>query len=110
MQRRRFTMEFKQQVIQEAKEVNNAAQVARRHNLNAKMLYRWMEQAEHTDWKTTDVSAKAISSYMPSPREFRTLEGENKQLKELLGEKDLEIAVLRDLLKKQRPAYRTKWT
>ncbi|MDQ8738619.1 transposase [Paenibacillus sp. LHD-38] len=108
MQRRRFTIEFKQQVIHEAKEVGNAAQVARRHNINSKMLNRWMERAEHTDWKTTDSSAKAISVYSPSPQEFQALEGENKQLKEILGEKDLEIAVLRDLLKKQNPAYRTK--
>ncbi|TYP67354.1 transposase [Paenibacillus methanolicus] len=108
MQRRRFTIEFKQQVIQEAKEVGNAAQVARRHNINPKMLYRWIDQAEHTDWKTTDASSKAVAAYTPSPQEFRSLEGENKQLKELLGEKDLEIAVLRDLLKKQNPAYRTK--
>ncbi|QAY68294.1 transposase [Paenibacillus protaetiae] len=108
MQRRRFTIEFKQQVIHEAKEVGNAAQVARRHNINPKILYRWMEQAEHTDWKATNSSAKAVSAYVPSPQEFRTLEGENKQLKELLGEKDLEIAVLRDLLKKQKPAYRTR--
>ena len=30
------------------------------------------------------------------------------QLKKLLGEKDLEIAILRDLVKKMNPAYRTK--
>ncbi|TDF91720.1 transposase [Paenibacillus piri] len=90
-----------------SQEVGNAAQVARRHNINPKMLYRWMDQVEHTDWKITDSSAKAVSAYVPSPQE-RALEGENKQLKELLGEKDLEIAVLRDLLKKQNPAYRSK--
>ncbi|GAC42367.1 Na+/H+ and K+/H+ antiporter [Paenibacillus popilliae ATCC 14706] len=39
-------MEFKQQVIQEAKEVGNAAQVARRHNLNAKMLYRMLDEMD----------------------------------------------------------------
>jgi Transposase and inactivated derivatives len=108
MQRRRFTIEFKQQVIQEAKEVGNAAQVARRHNISPQVLYRWMEQSEHMDWKTTSSTSKAISAYVPSSQEFRALEGENKQLKELLGEKDLEIAVLRDLIKKQNPAYRTK--
>ncbi|TBL77433.1 transposase [Paenibacillus thalictri] len=108
MQRRRFTLEFKQQIIQEAKEVGNASQVARRHNMNPKMLYRWMNEAEHTDWQQSEASAKIIKTYVPSPQEFRSLEGENKQLKGLLGEKDLEIAVLRDLLKKQNPAYRTK--
>lgn len=76
MQRRRFTIEFKQQVIQEAKEAGNASQVARRHNINPKMLYRWMDQAEHTD-----SASKAIAAYTPSTQEFRSLEGENKQLK-----------------------------
>ncbi|WP_405082309.1 transposase [Paenibacillus chitinolyticus] len=95
-------------MIQEAKEVGNAVQVARRHDINPKMLYHWIEQSEHTDWKTTDSSSKAVAANTPSPQEFRSLEGENKQLKELLGEKDLEVAVLRDLLKMQNPAYRTK--
>ncbi|MBW7452421.1 transposase, partial [Paenibacillus sepulcri] len=108
MQRRRFTIEFKQQLIQEASEIGNASQVARRHGVDPKMLYRWIKQTEHADWKNTDPALKAVKVYTPSPHEFRSLEGENKQLKELLGEKDLEIAILRDLIKKQNPAYRTK--
>jgi transposase len=76
MQRSRFTIEFKQQVIQEVKEVGSASQVVRRHNIKPKMLYRWMDQAEHTD-----SASKAIMAYTPSTQEFRSLEGENKQLK-----------------------------
>ncbi|MDQ6423671.1 transposase [Paenibacillus sp. LHD-117] len=108
MQRRRFSVEMKNQIIQEAKEVGNASQVARRHSIDPKILYRWMKAAQHTDWKQADPANKVVATYTPSPQEFRTLEGENRQLKELLGEKDLEIAVLRDLLKKQDPAYRTR--
>lgn len=52
---------------------------------------------------------KAVTSYTPSPGEFRELETENDKLKKLLGEKDLEIAILRDLVKKVNPVYRTKW-
>ncbi|MFE9279610.1 hypothetical protein ACQKLN_24910 [Paenibacillus glucanolyticus] len=48
-----------------------------------------MNEVEHVDWQHTYPSAKAIKAYVPSPQEFRSLEGENKQLKELLGEKDL---------------------
>lgn len=70
MQRKRYSLEFKQQLVQEA---------------------------------------KAVTSYTPSPGEFRELETENDKLKKLLGEKDLEIAILRDLVKKVNPAYRTKW-
>lgn len=108
MQRRRFTLEMKQQLIQEARDVGNAAQVARRHGVDPRMLYRWMKQAEHSDWQHSDPTAKVVTAYTPSPQQFRTLESENKQLKEILGEKDLEIAILRDLVKKQNPAYRTK--
>ncbi|SDS68609.1 Transposase [Paenibacillaceae bacterium GAS479] len=108
MQRRRFTIEMKNQIIKEAKEVGNASQVARRHSIDPKVLYRWMKAAEHTDWKQTDPTTKVVAAYTPSPKEFRSMEGENRQLKELLGEKDLEIAVLRDLQKKHDPAYRTR--
>ena len=41
---------------------------------------------------------------MPSSKEFKELETENDKLKNILGEKDLEIAILRDLLKKTNPA------
>jgi len=99
MERQRYTMEFKQQLIQEAHEVGNASQVARRHNLNPKLLYRWMKSATHADWKETGPHAKKVAFYTPSPTEFREMETQNDPLKRLLGEKDL----LRDLLKKQPP-------
>jgi transposase len=108
MQRKRHTMEFKQQVIQEAREVGNASLVARRHDLNPKLLYQWIKNATHTDWKETSPHAKKVASYTPSPTEFREMETQNDQLKRLLGEKDLEIEILRDLLKKANPAYRIK--
>ena len=41
---------------------------------------------------------------VPSAKEFREIEVENNKLKNILGEKDLEIAILRDLLKKTNPA------
>lgn len=73
------------------------------------MLYRWIHDSKHADWQNTLAGAKAVTSYTPSSGEFRELETENDKLKKLLGEKDLEIAILRDLVKKVNPAYRTKW-
>ncbi|WP_019120886.1 transposase, partial [Brevibacillus massiliensis] len=108
-QRRRYSLEFKQQLIQEAKEAGNASQVARRHGIDVKLLYRWMRNSKHADWQNTSPEAKAVTSYTPSPGEFRELESENEKLKKLPGEKDLEIAILRELVKKVNPAYRTKW-
>ncbi|WP_231493541.1 hypothetical protein [Alicyclobacillus macrosporangiidus] len=40
--------------------------------------------------------------------ENRELDKQNAHLKQLLGEKDLEIAILRDLLKKANPHLRIK--
>lgn len=108
MQRKRYTMEFKQQVLQEVAEVGNASQVARRHGLEPKAVYNWMKQSKHADWNNTNRQSKKVSSYVPSTNEFKELEDENDKLKKILGEKDLEIEILRDLLKKANPAYRTK--
>ncbi|WDL96629.1 transposase [Alicyclobacillus sp. ALC3] len=104
MQRKRYAMEFKQQVLQEVREVGNAAQVARRHGLTPKVLYDWMNKSKHHGWQSATADAKKISSYVPSAAEFKELETENDRLKKILGDKDLEISILRDLLKKTDPA------
>ena len=101
-------MEFKQQILQEAREVGNVAKVARRHGLVPKVVYAWMEKSKHQDWQAAAKDAKKVSTYVPSTSEFKELETENDKLKKILGEKDLEIEILRDLLKKVNPAYRTK--
>lgn len=108
MQRKSYSLEFKQQVIQEAKEVGNASQVARRHGLSPKQVYDWMKQSKHSGWHNSKPDAKKVPAYIPSPQEFKELETENDKLKKLLGEKNLENEILRDLLKKSNPAYRTK--
>lgn len=108
MQRKRYTVEFKEQVLNEVREVGNAAQVARRHGLTPKVVYDWMTKSKHQDWQTASPEAKKVASYVPSPAEFKELETENDKLKKILGDKDLEIAILRDLVKKANPAYRTK--
>ncbi|WP_412760888.1 transposase, partial [Paenibacillus validus] len=47
MQRKSYSIEFKQQLIQEALEAGNASQVARRHGIDGKMLARWIRQSTH---------------------------------------------------------------
>lgn len=108
MQRKRYTVEFKEQVLKEVREVGNASQVARRHGLTPKIVHNWMAKSKHQDWQSAAREAKKVTSYVPSPAEFKELETENDKLKKILGDKDLEIAILRDLVKKANPAYRTK--
>lgn len=108
MERKRYTQEFKQQVIREAKEVGSQVEVARRHGLDPKLLSRWVRESKHRGWEQAAPNSKRVVAYTPSPQEFREIEDENDKLKKLLGEKDLEIEILRDLLKKTNPAFRTK--
>lgn len=110
MIRVRHPKEFKDQLIQEATQAGfgNVAAVARRHGIDPKLLSRWMRESKHKDWASTGNGAKKVVSYVPSPLEFKELESENNKLKQILGDKDLEIAILRDLVKKVNPGFRTK--
>ncbi len=68
--------------------MRNAALVARRHELRERLVPQWVRQA-----------ARAGRFPIPDPATVAALtaaEGENRHLKELLGEKDLEIAILKE--------------
>lgn len=108
MKGKTYTKEFKEMVLQEVNETNDVAQVARRHDLSTKTIYSWRKQATHKAWTATSNDAKKTVTYTPTAQEFKEVENENHQLKQLLGEKDLEIAILRDIVKKSQPGYRTK--
>ncbi|MCL6577537.1 transposase [Kyrpidia sp.] len=98
MERRKYSEEFKRQVVEQVLAVGNASVVARKHNIHDSVVGRWVRQAQagKGNFKTQ------------TPAEQRELDKENAQLKKLLGEKDLEIAILRDLLKKANPHLRIK--
>ena len=96
LKRNKHSREFKLQVIKEALETGNTSAVARRYELAANMLYRWCK--EYEAGKFGAESLDAVTAL-----ESKELAQENDQLKRLLGEKDLEIAILRDLIKKKNP-------
>jgi transposase-like protein len=89
LQRRRFTEEFKQQVVKEAKETHNSALVARNHDLSPSQVAKWVREADYP-------MPKGISL----TKETKELAKENIMLKKLLAEKELQNAILQDLLKK----------
>jgi transposase len=109
MKRRSYTTEFKEQVVREADEIGNAKQVAKRYDISAQLIYKWRKRMESAAWQQADGGAKRVNAYAPTAKEFETIEQENLQLKQILGDKDLEIAILRDLVKKVNPAYQKKW-
>ncbi|AQR77902.1 transposase IS3/IS911 family protein [Paenibacillus larvae subsp. larvae] len=93
MRRTKYSNEFKVQVVKEALETRNKAAVARRYELASNI--------ESGKWGV--ISVEGIS-----PLETKKLSQENDHLKRLLGEKDLEITILRDLVKKKNPHLLTK--
>jgi transposase-like protein len=95
MKRTRYSKEFKIQVANESIETGNAALVARRYELSPNMVNRWVK--EYKEGKFDQDGVQGVST----PLETKKLSQENDQLKRLLGEKDLEIAILRDLIKKK---------
>ncbi|MDK2986107.1 MAG: transposase [Clostridia bacterium] len=103
MQRKKYTKEFKEQVIKEAMETGNSSVVARRYDLNSNMVARWVREFKNGKYGLENGSTEANPTFNDVSQENKQLSQENEQLKKLLGEKDLEIAILRDLLKKTSP-------
>jgi len=87
---KRYDAEFKNQIIKEVRETGNATLVARKHDLVAGTVTRWVRESKQANNPTN--SSKYIKD-----KDINSLSQENDQLKKLLGEKDLEIAILRCL-------------
>jgi len=99
MKSKGYSEEFKEQVLKEVEETGNMTLVARNHNIPSTTINTWVRKQKN--------GAKVGSSRGPKSSNFssnsynKDLEKENDLLKRTLGEKDLEIAILKDLLKKK---------
>ncbi len=105
MQRRRYSTEFKQQVIQECIESGSPSVVGRKHDLNPDLVARWVRQSKKDGLasKGKQLSSKGYVTLEEHKQlaEVKTeLASENEQLKKALAEQALEVSILRDLLKK----------
>jgi len=112
MERRKFSAQFKQQVIQECMETGSPSVVARKHDLNANMVGRWVREFKKTGMAPG--KSKGVPTHV-TPDDYREvlaerseLVGENEQLKKALADQALENSILRDLLKKANPHLRIK--
>jgi len=96
MGKQKYSDELKQQIIKECREIGNTALVARRHNISKNTVYTWLKKARENG------SVKSLSKDKEKQlKEFKKriskLSSENDQLKRILAEKELELAILRDL-------------
>lgn len=108
MERRKVTLEFKRQVVEQANAAGHNTVVASKCDIRPNLVSKWVRQyragqpmrGSNAQGNATHVTQQEHAQLVAENRE---LDKENAQLKQLLGEKDLEIAILRDLLKKQSP-------
>lgn len=113
MERRKFTPEFKRQVVEQAIAVGNHTLIARKYDLRPNVVSKWVAKEKASNLSSANTSRKKAIPVSQKDREqlvvdYREIDQENTQLKMLLGEKDLEIAILRDLIKKTNPHLRIK--
>ena len=99
---RTYSEEFKQQVLKECQELGNTALVARRYEISKNTIYSWQRQVKKNG------SAKPLSrdqreKVKEITDRLENVSTENYQLKKLLAEKELELAILRDLRDKADP-------
>jgi transposase-like protein len=80
MKRKRYSDDFKMQVVKEAIETGNKTAVARRYELAPNMVQRWVKEMEDGKYGNVDLSAV-------SPLETKALAQENDKLKQLFGRK-----------------------
>jgi transposase len=94
-----YSDEFKEQVLKETDETGSITVVARNHNIPSTTVYTWIKKRKNL--------GRSSSTRGPETGNFNSnnygkeIEKENDHLKKLLGEKDLEIAILKDLIKKK---------
>jgi len=104
MTRTQYPSEFKLRVAREAAEVGNSSEVARRYEVHPSLVGRWLRAYRRDGESAFDRAgrrgARRGADNKADLARVREVERENERLKQLLGEKDLEIAILRDLLKK----------
>jgi transposase-like protein len=95
--------EFKLKVVGEAQSGIKVGVLARKYDIHAETIRKWIRDYRD-DIRIHD---------LPKPDEqlqellrLQEIEVRYNKAKELLGEKELENEILRELLKKQNPAYR----
>lgn len=91
-----YSKELKEQLLREVDETGDMTLVARNHNIPVTTISTWVRKGKQSGGTSRGPKSENFNSVKAS----KEVEKENETLKKLLGEKDLEIAILKDLLKK----------
>ena len=82
---KQYTIEFKEQILKEIKEVENVSLVCRKHNLKSSTVHGWLHKDKNID--------KIIEKK------------QNKEYQKKIKDLELQVEVLSSLLKKTYPLW-----
>ena len=82
-----YSPDFKEKIINEVKEVKSISVVSRKHTIPTSTIATWIKKSNQS------VEYKAETSK-------KNLKSENRNLKKKLADAELELMILKDLLKK----------
>jgi len=106
-ERKTYSDDFKAQIAKECQDVGNAALVAKRHGLSPKTVYLWLSTMRRTG-STRPLPQQAQQRLAEMEKRLERLSGENDQLKRIVAEKELELAILRELRDRVNPHLPTE--
>lgn len=89
-------------LIKECQETGNVALVARRHGISANTIHTWLRQKRNTG-QVKSLPRKNGDYQKAIEKQLREVSTQNDQLKRLLADKELELAILRELRDMQNP-------
>lgn len=98
----RRSAEFRKRIVEECFEVGNVSLVCRRHGLSPGTVYRWVRK-QKTTGSPESLPRETQEKMSEMSSRVKHLSGENAILKKVVAEKEVEIAILRELLEKVNP-------
>ena len=109
MKGRSYTKDLKEEILREVQELGNVSLVSRKHGISKSTIFTWIKQSNKKDEFKVKPGRKAlVEGKEVLESELTEVTKQNDQLKKLLGEKDWDIAILRDLIKKTNPQLKIK--
>lgn len=103
--KKKYSDELKEQIIKECQETGNVAIVARRHNISPNTIHTWLKKYRKTGSVKTLPKAQNDKN-KALEKQLREVSIENDRLKRLLADKELELAILRELTNIKNPRSR----
>lgn len=104
-ERKTYSDDFKAQIVKECQDVGNAALVAKRHGLSPKTVYLWLSTMRRTGSTRPQQAQQRLAEM---EKRLERLSGENDQLKRIVAEKELELAILGELRDRVNPHLPTE--